>query len=564
MRFKLLIALLVLLVPMVYAGMVDHAAAHNQIRKMDPEIARMITGLKTNLVQTYGVEKAFQDKMYIGTEYCIACHTWSTRYRDTGHAMFLQRLVAGQGNPIAEAIVQGVDFNQMTGTAFDAYKPNAPILFYQDGKFWMTIGDVTYEIVFLMAQDRFVVRIPVTDTGNGWSHSPYFSPVRYSGGDWSAYNAGDWYNTDNTPKWTPATTSADLAGGGPRNYSSSCAGCHITGIRELGYAASGEFYMRPFPASLYMADDPRYFDYDGDGIFDMVNIGCESCHGGGSLHVLGAGDPEKIIAPSNLEPMARTNLCGRCHAKVRSVPNGMVGFPFNDETMTDLTPDLIAQGFGPHDFGTPATRFWPDGENPSYSYQWDEYILSSKPFFQFHMVYCTECHSPHSKRQSGQIRTSIEGIPTAVDDNTLCLACHATHGAFADITTEQVADYEANLDHIAKVVAAHTNHPYAPERMMGLSRCTYCHMANVAGHASHTFEAISPQKTMIYQDVANGMPNSCALACHAALVNLWGLGIDTNNVWNDAFDIATAEILQQYYGPGGIWWDHDVLEKAHK
>ena len=152
-------------------------------------------------------------------------------------------------------------------------------------------------------------------------------------------------------------------------------------------------------------------------------------------------------------------------------------------------------------------------------------------------------------------------IPTANDNNTLCLACHATHGDFEDITFEMVADYEANVDAIGEVVSAHTHHPYAPEREMGLSRCSKCHMPKVAKSAlaydihAHTFEAIAPEKTLMYQD-DGGMPNSCAVSCHSQKVNLWGYGIsDDISVWNSDFEVMNAEKLQEYFGPGGSWWD---------
>jgi hypothetical protein len=157
-------------------------------------------------------------------------------------------------------------------------------------------------------------------------------------------------------------------------------------------------------------------------------------------------------------------------------------------------------------------------------------------------------------------------IPTSTDNNTLCLACHATHGAFEEITKEQVAEYDDNLDHIANVVAAHTNHPYAPTRMMGLSRCTKCHMPKIQKSAidydihSHTFEPIAPEKTVMYQE-QGGMPNACAVSCHSMKVNSFGLGLDPNfSDWAETFDVLNAHELMKYFGPGGAWWDTEHEE----
>lgn len=151
-------------------------------------------------------------------------------------------------------------------------------------------------------------------------------------------------------------------------------------------------------------------------------------------------------------------------------------------------------------------------------------------------------------------------IPTENDDNTLCLACHATHRPFSAITKEQVANLEENIDHIENVVSAPTHHPYGPERKMGLSRWSKCHMPTVATSAvaydihSHTFEVMPPEKTLFYQD-KGGMPNACAVSCHATKGNSLGLGLDPAlGTWNAQFDRDLATELMKYYGPNGLRW----------
>ncbi|MFA9566508.1 MAG: hypothetical protein ACERLM_17735, partial [Acidimicrobiales bacterium] len=161
-------------------------------------------------------------------------------------------------------------------------------------------------------------------------------------------------------------------------------------------------------------------------------------------------------------------------------------------------------------------------------------------------------------------------ISTENDNNTLCLACHATHGAFEEITPEMVAEYEENEGEIGAIVAAHSNHPYGPERSMGLSRCSKCHMPKTAKSAinydihGHTYEPIAPEKTLMYQE-QGGMPNACAVSCHAQKVNSFGLGLDPDiSVWNAPFDVDLAEDLEIFFGPGGLWWDTDHEESSTK
>jgi len=181
---------------------------------------------------------------------------------------------------------------------------------------------------------------------------------------------------------------------------------------------------------------------------------------------------------------------------------------------------------------------------------------------------CSDCHDPHAQVNAPQIVTQrSEGgivIATRHEDNTLCLSCHASKGPFKNISKPMVAKYAENVAAIGAVVSAHTHHAYAPDRAMGLSRCTGCHMPAIAAaeHESplhtHQVKVVPPEKTMRYQD-KGGMPNACAASCHGDKVNLWGYGLKANPViWNQPTDVKTATKLMEYYGPEGKWWKNVI------
>ncbi len=575
----------IVLVAVSIAGISILVAAN--ARKTDEVIVRQ--SVVRAVQKIFGAEMRQGGNTYVGSEFCIACHPGQENWKQTRHAQALRRpmaqysLLPGQGvvadydqNGVDD-FMQGLDFNTIS-TAFDSYKPNAPILSYEDGTYYITIGELMMPVISTQGgtgewKQRYLLRVPVQGTLDGLTSENYVSPVQFNEVTFGyvAYHPENWWDQTTMQPLYGAGTNATVVASLGRSYSKKCIGCHTTGLRDIGQDANGEWNYTPYPAVLFEEDDPSYFDYDHDGIFDIVNIGCEACHGPGGSHILGGGDPEQIVNPEELDTQAANEVCGQCHSRVKSVPNGTHDWPFKDDTNTSFFP---GGGEPLEDFFTDASGRYPDGINSrQHHQQWLDFIESPKPGFQFHPVKCLECHDSHGNTPNARlIRDTIvdDGlvIPTETNNNTLCLSCHATHGPFEEVTKEMVADIddEENSDFIAKTVSTHANHPYAPERSMGLDRCVECHMPKIAKSAinydirSHTFEAISPEKTLVYQD-QGGMPNSCAVSCHSQKVNSFGFGLDpTISSWDEDFDRETADELIKYFGPGGIWWDHSIDE----
>lgn len=89
--------------------------------------------------------------------------------------------------------------------------------------------------------------------------------------------------------------------------------------------------------------------------------------------------------------------------------------------------------------------------------------------------------------------------------------------------------------------------------MMGLSRCTTCHMSVYAG--SHSFKAYGPEGTLKYMTETNGMGNSCAAGCHNNKVDVFNIGVKGSATgWGNAFDEKLSNKLKTYFGENGIWW----------
>ncbi len=541
---------------------------------------------------------------HVGNEACLVCHSNEalgdmTGWRSTMHAngfsvpkgantlKNLIGIVADANQNGTDDFKEGLSLSDASITSkFADYGTNAPVLGYSssDDQYTVTIGDLTMPVKLTyggsgLYKQRYMLKIPTSDGKETASH--YVSPVQYNEKthEYVAYHPEAWYvdpaNGDYTPLFSASTvTVADVVASAntqKRSFEKQCVGCHFN-YTTMEKTAAGE-WIADAPDAGANDTGSNVYDIDGDGTLDLVNTGCERCHGPGSGHTT---SPSKynITNPANLTATQANDMCGFCHSRGSSYPNETFHFPFDDANMKDWdVGDAWADYYIDHG------GYYDDGlqgdeeirNSKKHHQQYFDIHESTKPTFAYHEVKCFECHDVHNL-QKHQIRTEIVEedasgvelvIATENDNNTLCLACHATHGDFEALTKEMIADPVTNAADIANVVSAHSKHDYDPEN--GMSRCSKCHMPKTIKSAvhydihSHTFEVISPQKTLEY-----GMPNACAASCHRGIENgdtpLFGTGEDASfSDWKEAADIALADTLLHYFGPRGTWWYYDQI-----
>jgi tetratricopeptide (TPR) repeat protein len=260
--------------------------------------------------------------------------------------------------------------------------------------------------------------------------------------------------------------------GREQNWNFMCADCHSTNLRK-GYDPS----TRTFHTTS-----------------SEISVGCEACHGPGSVHVdqaergalsaasgygLTVSLDERKGASWRFDPAVNRpvrsiprqtereiEVCARCHARRAQVTDQAIA---GDRLNDDFRPSLLEPSL-----------FYPDGQQRDEVYTYASF-LQSRMYAEG--VTCSDCHDPHSGRPR------LEG-------NALCTRCHAPDR------------YD---------VSAHTGH----DAGTAAAACATCHMPTatymqIDRRHDHSFRVPRPDLT-----VALGVPNACTSSCHADRGAAW-------------------------------------------
>lgn len=248
-------------------------------------------------------------------------------------------------------------------------------------------------------------------------------------------------------QWSPLPRFLAEAREGGVIWEHSCAGCHASGF------------------------DPA------DDTYAAPAVSCRACHGDGDNHVEAEGKGE-IIRPSVMANELRTELCGSCHARGKSV-KGQYPYPVGFEPGMELADNYTVSTPVP---GETTAEFWPDGTERQLNMEYQGYI-QSKHYREG--VTCTACHLPHgSPNKVGLRSVSVE----------ICSNCHE-------------GSPESKI---------HQTHPD------NKAECIDCHMSmvnpgmNPFEVRTHTFKVLEPANALKWK-----MPDSCTTKCHEGKDAKW-------------------------------------------
>jgi predicted CXXCH cytochrome family protein len=237
------------------------------------------------------------------------------------------------------------------------------------------------------------------------------------------------------------------------------------------------------------------------------NVGCEKCHGPGSVHVAHP-TRQNIINPDKLDYVRGNDTCIQCHSQGRPLSNPISG-KYYDWPVGFMPGQRLADYWKLEDLKPGTTNFYQYADMTAHKNR-----MQGNDFVQSNMYHreirCSSCHDVHSNQNTASL---------IAKGNQLCLSCHTR-------------DNPAGLK---GTVSQHTHHA---ENSAG-SQCVACHMPKIEQtikdnyvHA-HTFRFISPSDT-----AKSGIPNPCT-SCHTDKSNEWATA--SLKTWNSVSPWRVAQ-----------------------
>jgi predicted CXXCH cytochrome family protein len=410
------------------------------------------------------------DAEFTGSAACAECHAAEyERWRTSQHAVAMQ---------VADETTVLGDFN---GARFRNFGVTSEF-FRRDGKFLVRtdgpdgkLADFEVRHTFgVYPLQQYLIELPgghVQALSIAWDTRPQDQ----GGQRWFHLYPNERIDHRDELHWTQRQ----------QNWNFMCSDCHSTNVQKNYDAVAHTFATT----------------------FSEVSVGCEACHGPGSVHVglaraaASSGEPMSasgltvnlderrgaawVIDPTTGNAARSTprttekelDVCAQCHARRGQFSNG---YQAGEALQNHYLPALLSEGL-----------YHPDGQQRDEVFNWGSFV-SSRMYEKG--VTCGDCHEPHG----GQLHAP---------GNAVCAQCHSA------------AKYDAPSHHFHEAGT-----PGAA--------CAACHMK------SETYMVVDPRHDHSFRiprpdlSVSLGVPNACN-HCHA----------DRKAEW------AAAEIRKRYPEP---------------
>ena len=349
---------------------------------------------------------------------------------------------------------------------------------------------VRYDVVLTYGGALYKQQYLMRRTNSDGSFSYFILPLQYNyQGDfanpdpddwpWRDYRSDLWYDFGTGALRNRNIPSPDDDIFNSESFDNNCAGCHLTGYQLRGDEASGW-------SARAVADTDGAFDYDGDGRTELINVGCESCHGPGSEHLELSPRGSYIVSPGSLTPGRASAICGSCHSRPLGIGAGMTGLPLSAD---DQMPPA---GIRRKDFAFNNTTrvsgdsedFFSSGDAAANYQQYSGHLQSRHYRNPARISTCTGCHNPHANFED------VYGATVAENLNPVCTLCHSAE------------EFLTVLEHVQQVTG------FGHDTITREFRCTECHMVPTAKSGASTpalLDSIpggAPQVRYYWNDIA--------------------------------------------------------------
>lgn len=271
------------------------------------------------------------------------------------------------------------------------------------------------------------------------------------------------------------------------NWNHMCADCHSTNVVKNYDVASGKF----------------------NTTYSEINVGCEACHGPGSIHVELAESRSLfwdrhygygLAKLKGTSTKAQLETCAKCHSRRQTIAEHQRA---GDELLDHYIPEMLD-----------TATYHPDGQilPAEEAYEYGSF-LQSKMYRKG--IRCSDCHNPHSTKLIAQ-------------GNALCNRCHTK-------STETGVVFDS---------PAHTFHPIGSKG----AQCVECHMPQtnymlVDPRRDHSIRIPRPDVSVqLKKQYGVDVPNACNRCHKPADAKPAGDKPDGDAAW------AAAKI-DEWYGP---------------
>lgn len=401
-----------------------HTFLFGGIGKADPAVERNTAGGKTFANARDQVEKA----SYIGSNSCLVCHSNKVGWAKTVHGDMIQAVNHTSDNTRTQTIVPEALEMLKKAVAGDTSAVNFTSSAQQWAEIipnWDTMDPkkVTYADLAIYSRSKDPLEIDtkggrITDlnqikytVGSGWKQRY----VVWMEGEGHVFLRWQYYASPDGDN--PRAHSYDEK----RVYEDRCMACHSTGF------------------DLDAVPSVRTAEYDLEAMVAELGVGCESCHGPGSLHpyyilTLPEQGKANIINPANFKSAEQFEACGACHTRNdgtvnfagrNDAPGFLIGDDLNDHVRI-MTWEYLEE-HKPVDL---TRRFHADGASRAHRMQNNDMMQGPKAGMS-----CSTCHDVHNNdalKLKGDAKATDS---TAVKFDALCASCHGpTHGYELDKT----------------------------------------------------------------------------------------------------------------------------------